>query len=569
MKAFHRTALQAAASLCVLAAGSTLAIHADDPPQAKPEKHAPEVDRVLDLNALAISVNLSADGALAGDGTAFMVGHSTEQAWVARVAQDNPRSPAAHNGMVVVGSGRSSAVYGYEIATGKRKWTATSKDSGISNIVISLGHAYYTTYSCTLERVRVNDGANMYSKWLAPTVDCAPDVKDDLVATSYHKNADWKVTLHDAEKGAEKWSTDVGGQGVLTAPVIMDDNVFVTTADGNLTRLESKKGKQQWSAAFGAVSAPVSTPWGLLVTTTWDGKSGDGVKVGEKSETPADRKRRERETVTDAEPIAPTVVANKDRRVALVEKPSVKPAGKAGSPLTGPRSSLDFQGLRPGISHASIFFAYAGCLVAVDPLVGNARWSLKLTEPGVEFTRPVAWRGLVMVAGSNGLVCAIEEHTGALVWAYNFKGMRFLAEPAVDDNQLFLTTATGQLICLPTGAELREPRKAGAVGDPGVEGMASAYWKVQKTFQRVRDIVRNVEPEPEQPPQPAPDARNGNGPGNGAPNNGPGNENAAPPRRDEETEEVTKGQWERREDRKAERAKANGENYEKKPFKRN
>lgn len=564
MKVFHRTAFQAAAAACVLAAGSTLAIHADDPPQAKTEKPAPEVDRVLDLNALAIPVNLAADGAVAGDGLHFMVGHTTDEAWVARVAQDNPRTPAASNGMVVVGSGRASSVYGYDVATGKRKWTTSSKDSGISNIVISLGHAYYTTYSCTLERVRVSDGANTYSKWLASTVDCAPDVKDQLVATSYRSKSTWEVTLHDAEQGSAKWSTDVGAQGVLTTPVIMDDNVFITSADGNLTRLESKKGKKQWSASVGAVSAPVATPWGLLVATTWDGKGADGIKESSMKE----RRHSERETVTDAEPDAPTLVAAKDRRIALVEKPSVKPSGKAAA-LAGPRSTLDFQGLRPGVSHANVFFAYAGCVVCVDPLLGKARWSLKLADADVEFTRPVAWRGLVLLAGSNGLVCALEEHTGALIWAYNFKGMRFMAEPAADDDQLFLTTSTGQLICLPTGADGREPRKAGVVGDAGVEGTAGAYWKVQQTFQRVRDIVRNVEPEPEQPPQPAPDARNNNGPGNGTPNNGPANENAAPPRRDEEVEELTKGQWERREDRKAERAKANGEKYEKKPFKRN
>ncbi|MCA8915046.1 MAG: PQQ-binding-like beta-propeller repeat protein [Planctomycetes bacterium] len=566
MKALHRTVFKAAAALCVVATGAGFAVHADDPPEAKQPAPAANA-QVLDLAEASIPVSLPGGAALAGDARTFMLGHTTDDAWMAKVAGNNPRSPAAQDGVVVVGSGSGAQVYGYAASTGKLKWTATSKDSGISNILVSLGHAYYTTYSCTLERVRIADGNTSYSHYLAPTVTCAPDVKDELVAASYRNGSKWNVSLHTADKGTQKWKADVGNQTVLTAPVLTEDGVFIASADGGVTCLEGNKGKKQWTAEFGAVSAPVPTKWGLLVTTTWDGQGGEGARPADKAITPEERKRHERETVTKAEEqVARTMVAANDRRVAIVDDPSQKPAGKSGSKVSGPSGGLDFQGLRPGVGTSRIYFAYSGNLVAVDPLLGRAVWSVKFADKSSEFTRPVIARGLVFVAGTNGIVTAFEERKGAMVWSYKFKDTRFLAEPCVDGDHLFLTTGSGQLIQMPIGSDERSFRNA--IDDENdVEGVASIYWKVQQAFRRVRNIVREVEDAPAAPDKPAPDANDNNNPRNTGPNGDGGPREALPPR-DEEQEEISKGEWERREARKAERDRPNGKDYEEKPFRR-
>ena len=564
MKALHRAAVKAAAALCVLGAGTSFAIHADDPPEANSARVSDDAPREIDLKKASIAVDLPT--ASRGDGTSFMIGHSTEEAWVARVASGNPRSPAAEDGMVVVGSGGGSLVFGYETATGKQRWTASSKDAGISNIVISLGYAYYTTHSCTLERVRVVDGKGGYSKYLAPTVNCAPDVKDEVVATAYRSGSSYKVSLHDAEKGARKWLADVGSTNVLTAPVMTDGGVFVACADGGVACLDGKKGIKRWKAEFGAVSAPVATKWGLLVTTTWDGQSSGGARPADKPMTAEEQKKADRETVTStSSAVARTVVAAKDRRVAIMDDPGEKPEGKNAQKLAGPSGGLDFQGLRPGVSNTRIYFAYAGNLVAVDPMLGRMVWSVKLADSATEYTRPVIQHGLVFVAGSDGIVSAFEERAGALVWSYRFKGAKFMSEPCVDGDNLLLTTAAGQLICMPIGIGEIAFGNPDADGDD-VEGVASIYWKVQQAFRNVRNIVREVESVPEPAPLPGPDADN-NTPQNSGPT-GEGRPGEALPPREDEEEELTKGQWERREERKSERAKSEGKNYEKKPFKR-
>jgi hypothetical protein len=300
----------------------------------------------------------------------------------------------------------------------------------------------------------------------------------------------------------------------------------------------------------------------LLVTTTWDGR-GD-TKAGRVSD--ADRKKRERETVTDADAITGTVVASKNRRVALLKNLSVKPEGKVGKQDAGPRSSLDYQGVRPGVTTKHVILAYGGRITAVEPVSGRANWSIKVADDSSTFATPVAHRGLVFVAGGNGVVSAIEETTGALIWSYRFKSTSFVAQPAVDDSHLFLTTARGQLICLPTGAGNVDAGAPKAIGD-NAEGTAAAYWRVQELFRKVRDIVREIEAAKPTEPE-TPTAEDGNAPANRGPDGAAPEDEAVRPREDAETEELTRGQWERREDRRAERAKSEDKAYERKEFKR-
>lgn len=563
MISIRTTVVRAVAVLCVVAAGSSFAVYADDPPASETEEQPQATDHVLDLSRLSIPVKLP--GLKDGDGDTFGVGHSMDDAWAAKVAASNPRSPAVEDGMVVVGSGGGSKVYGYDAESGKRNWTASSKDAGISSIVISAGFAYYTTYSCTLERVQVSNGKNSYSKYLAPTVDCAATVDNDIVATAYRSGGAWNVAVHGAERGGKRWAQSVGTQGVLTAPVIHDEQVFVACADGKVSKLDSHTGRNHWTADLGAVSAPVTTSWGLLVTTTWDGKSEPSAKQA-KPRTAEERKRRERETVTDAEAQTGTLAAAKDRRIALIADLEEQPEGKSGGELAGPRVTLDFQGLRPGVSSRHVVFAYAGQVICVDPQLGEVLWNVKITDDKSDFVRPVCHEGLVIAATTSGTVCALEESTGALIWSYEFTHERFLAEPAVEKDRLFITTASGKLVSMPIGIYSIDTGRHDA-GDEIDQDAAAAYWKLQKAFRKVRDIVRGVEkPEP-RAPQPGPDARNGNGPDDSAPDNGAGDREAVRPREDE-AEELTKGQWERREDRKAERAKAEGKRYERKPYKR-
>jgi outer membrane protein assembly factor BamB len=505
MKSWQKTALQAAALICAVAGSAGVSIHADDPPAETGHENRVTTP-VLDLPAVSIPVRLEEGTARAEK---FPLGHTNSKGWYARVAGANPRSPATEGGTVVVGSGSGSEVYGYDIESGERKWTAGNNDEGISSIVIEDGYAYYTTHSCTLEKIRVADGKKEYTTYLAPTVECAPDVEQAEVATAVSESGTWRVALREAGAGKTKWDAPLGQPGVVTGPIIMGGNVYVTTVDGRLTRLGAASGNRDWVADVGSVSAPVATRWGLLVTTTWDG---DEARLQRK--TAEQRKKRNRETTSEPDAEASTVIANDDRQVALIENPAIEPRIKAGAEPRGPHTSMDYQGVRPGVTGKHIILAYKGEITAVDPLVGRADWSIKIDDESCNFVTPMAHRGLVFVASNTGLVTAIEETTGAIIWSYKFNAC-FVAEPAIDNSNLLLTTADGLVICVPTGAGAVEAGAPKAVaGD--VEGTAAAYWPLRAEFRKSRDTVDELVPEPATSSQ----IESGNAPGTSAPKEG-------------------------------------------------
>lgn len=564
MKTLHRTLLQGAAALCVVAGGACMTIHADDPPKQDAKPQPVDAERVIDLRDASIPISVKTNAGSGSDGRAFMLGHTLKEAWAAKVASGNPRSPAAESGIVVAGSGGGHNVWGYDAQTGKKKWTDKSDDSGISDIVIGLGRAYYTTWSCTLEGVDIETGKHAFTKWLAPTVSCAPDTADELVACAYSKDGGYKVSLHNTT-GGRKWIKSAGKSGVVHAPVVYEQAVYASTTDGKMQSFD-RYGKKEWTADFGAVSAPVPTPWGLMVTTTWSPEE-DGGASEDKPMTKEEREKWERGTVTTAEPLKGTVVAAKDRRVALIKDPTATPrGGKSKVKITGPRSSLDYQGVRPGVSNRNVIFAYGGKISCVNPIAGRAIWTVQVSAKNTEFATPLCHEGLVFVAGNDGVITALEEETGALVWSYAFKGQTFRSKPAADADRVFVTTGSGILLSLPIGIENIDLGRPRASGDGGVEGTASIYAKVQQTFRKVRNVVREVEEPEDMPGETTPDAERGERPEGGAPGPAPADDAA---RRDEdEAEEVSKGEWERREARKAERGRPNGRPYEKKPFKR-
>lgn len=562
MKSVHLTLVRGAALLLAAVVGAGFSLHADDVPEQQEAKGEPDTARVLNLRSASIPVNLEVDPALGANGRPFLVGHTLKDAWAAKVASGNPRSPAAESGVVVVGSGRGSAVWGYDGESGKRKWKDTSKDSGISDIVIGLGRAYYTTYSCTLEGVDITTGKHLFTKWLAPTVSCAPGTDNNVIACAYNKGDGYKLSLHN-KSGGLKWQRPAGS-GVVHAPVVYEEGVYVSNVDGTLRRF-SETGKAEWSVDFGVVAPPVPTPWGLLVTTTWSPEEDAGAKV-ERPMTEAERKEWERGTVSTTAALKGTVVAARDRRIALIKDPTSAPAGKSKIRLTGPRSSLDYQGVRPGVSNSHVIFAYDGRISCVNPAAGRAIWSVEVSGKGVGFATPLCHEGLVIVAGNDGVLAAIEEDTGALVWSYEFKGHSFVSMPAADGDRVFATTSSGVLVSLPIGSEnleLGRPRTGASVD---AEGTASIYARVQETFRKVRNVVREVEEPQDVADEPAPDAERGDRREGGAP--GPAPEDDAARRDEDEAEDISRGQWERREERRAERGRPNGQPYEKKPFKR-
>lgn len=488
-----------------------------------------------------------------------LTAHSGRRAWAAKVASGGARSPGAAEGMVVVGSGSGSKIYGLDGETGQHAWTAQSKDSGISDILIGLGGASYTTYSCTLEQVDIQTGKIKFAKWISPTVDCAPAADDTRFYAAYRNGNGHAVSQHSKAGGGTIWKTQLSSN-VLTAPVPTDKGIMVAAGDGRLVNLSHKGGGIAWQSNLGLVSAPVASKWGLLLTTTFNG-TWNGAKAAEPGVKSGESKGSDRETSTSFS-AARTVTATGNRQIMALKNSTDKPEATQTSPISGPSSSLDFQGLRPGVSDTMVVFAYDNQITSVDPGQNKVLWRVEL-DAKREFTRPVIYEGLVMLGTKDGYLMALDERNGDLVWSYHVRDQSFVYQPATDVGRVYFTTASGAIISMPTGHSDHERNAAGEMI------RATDYNWVKARFAKVRKAVQEEMKKAGQ--------NNGVGPNPQPQNNQNGrNENGRAEEEEgayyEETtsppDAPTRGQFDRAEDRRMERPSMNGRKPERKEFKR-
>ncbi len=488
-----------------------------------------------------------------GDPTLFRVAHTPANAWVRRVATGNPRSPATSNGLVVVGSGSGNSVYGYDVEQGRFKWQAVSKDAGISSIVIDGDSAYYTTWSCTLERVLTDSGKAIYSKYLASTVNTAPEISKEQVFVSYQSGNGNRLSAHDINSGNVTWCANTGDASGITSAVAFEDSVLLSTSDGSLSCFSSSAGKIQWQRRLGMTTAPVITPRGILLVTPARASTPDA-EAAPQPEAPA-KPESDRDTVVPAKPAAPEpglgriLSALGDKQLSLVsnaQDPGIDTNERGSS-----RDGLDYQGARPGVDGDVVYFAAGGCISAVQVRTGAKLWSQTIFEGDkLSFTTPVVSGDLLITATSSGHVLALRKSNGAAVWCYRYVGQAFDAKPALAAGRVLLTTTSGLIVSLPTGLK------------PAVPGIAAADNTPQSADEIAREFQKNRGRElpPAVPVGPAEPAS--------------GDANADTSRGDAQPDEPapqptpTKGEWDRREERKAAREENAGRKYEPKPYKR-
>ena len=472
-----RKAAQATACVLVVAAGAVHTADAEDAPKAavkeSPRKAGPIV---LDRTLVSIRLNSPVTGNRPGEsGKLFAVDHTTDKAWVAQVASGNARSPAAAKGIVVVGSGGGNQIWGYDVESGRRRWVARSDDSGISSIVISGDSAYFTTYSCTLERVLVESGVHKFRKWISSTVECAPEVAGDTAFASYRGGKAHMISAHSIGSGGETWKAEAPGN-VVYAPVVSGNTLYVTTMDGRLAAFDAAKGTQSWSRGAGALSAPVVSDYGLLVVTADAAMPASAPASPAPAETSAapkpavagpgaagkdDRKTESKPTPKAEGPAAApaavgevgvTLATEGSRRLALVS-PKAVPA-QVDIKLSGPTGyGLDYQGMRPGVDGDLCVIAMGSRVIALDLKTGQVNWEIQVETKHGQFCQPVFGDGMVFLADNHGFVTAVKRDTGKLVWSYRAEGMKFAASPCVEKNRLVLTTEHGEMLCIPTGVK--------------------------------------------------------------------------------------------------------------------
>lgn len=88
-----------------------------------------------------------------------------------------------------------------------------------------------------------------------------------------------------------------------------------------------------------------------------------------------------------------------------------------------------------------------GRVVALNASEGTVRWELVAEEEGVRFASATSAEGTVYLAGTDGIVRAVDATSGSVSWTRDV-GAAIVAEPAVVGELLFVGTMDERLLAL-------------------------------------------------------------------------------------------------------------------------
>lgn len=208
-------------------------------------------------------------------------------------------TPTVADGKLYVGGGFSSKeFYCFDAKTGKQIWAVNLDDDGPTSAVVAEGSVIINTESCTLFALDARTGKQQWSWYLGDPLLSAPTVANGRVYTVYpvDKSREYakfdKTTKPKIGKGRsythaliaielktgkilwQRWvDTDC-----MTAPVVVGDDVLVTTLAGTLYRFRQTNGNLLAAWRMRATSAPIVVGDRLVLTCRADSGKGNMVR---------------------------------------------------------------------------------------------------------------------------------------------------------------------------------------------------------------------------------------------------------------------------------------------------
>lgn len=362
--------------------------------------------------------------------------------------------PAYSDGKLLIGGGfGSTQFYCVDAATGTILWEYQTGDDGPTAAVVEDGSVVFNTESCTIYTLDIATGKLIWSKWLGDPLLSQPAIADGRVYMAYPgKDGSHHLACMSLKDGKEFWDQKIAGD-IIAAPVIHQGSVYLTTLDGTLYRYGAADGALAWSEKRDATSPP----W------IW----GDQVLVSQGRSAGAEPQQR-----------YANVFGGRMESLALSR------AAGSGGPLTGavftleessrPADYLDAKkqggtgGLALSAESADSPAALAEGQAKADAGVGfsvapeAAKLASAEANLGVKTvcgawayqgSRPSVAGGRCYAAMGDILLCH-DLKTGRILWEKSLKpaktveGLRFLAPPALANGRIFLSTASGDVVCM-------------------------------------------------------------------------------------------------------------------------
>ncbi|MFK7986990.1 MAG: PQQ-binding-like beta-propeller repeat protein [Sandaracinaceae bacterium] len=363
--------------------------------------------------------------------------------WFARLpaGRQHLLTPVYGDGKVYLGGGFAShSLFAYDARTGDPEWSASAPDGGPSAAIIEDGKVLFNTESCTLFAVDADSGRRLWSRWLGDPLMSQPSAANGLVFsghvidgespggltagdTSYGTGSGHRYgfTAMNLSNGRPRWTRPIT-RDVMNAAVLDGDDVFFTTMDGIVWRLDQRTGRTRWRRRLHATSAPWLEGDELHVTV----RSRSGRDVSEKA-----------------------MVLARDDGATVREHEGVSARFAGGRPDTDVQRGWAFEGSRATLVQGRAYQTIGNEVHCRDADTGELLWRRRYTEETrARPASPPAIAGGQLVFGTrDGVLFGLDIDTGMTAWAYDV-GEPIAAQPTIGHGWVYASTTRGGLVAL-------------------------------------------------------------------------------------------------------------------------
>jgi Ca-activated chloride channel family protein len=403
--------------------------------------------------------------------------------WKARVPGGRPlATPAVVGGRVFLGGGFGShEFYAFDAVSGGLLWEYHTHDDGPTAAVVEDGLVAFNTESCELEML-TTDGRPVWKKWLGDPLMSMPAVASGRVHMAYPDSRGDRrhyLACFDLRTGERHWARPIPGE-IVTAPVLADGHVYLTTLEGSVSCFRQSDGEPVWQEQRLATSAPAvrngQCYFSRREPTT---VRREGREVPQQTESLAYRgPARASATVTLGGTTQDADYLDYDKRQARSPRERLDASSdghvgfgyaKGDAKIEQARMHLghgtvagiwSYQGSKPFLSNGQLYSTMGDTLKCVDPAGEALLWQRPLHPRGPDepelldslVTPPALVNGKAVVGTSQGEVICLSAASGERLWSANV-GEPIVFQPAVAKGRVYVGTYAGSLVCLETGDE--------------------------------------------------------------------------------------------------------------------
>jgi outer membrane protein assembly factor BamB len=398
-------------------------------------------------------------------------------------SQTTITTPTVYDRQVIVSGGFGSReLYAFEKKSGKQQWAINLNDDGPSSAACESRVCVVNTESCTIFAIASDTGKPLWSYYLGDPLTSAPTIADGRVFASYPAagraeggemppGATHALAAFDLQTGKILWQVWLDAD-VMSAPVAVEDFVYVTTFAGTTIKLEQATGIVRYAMRAKATSAPVVMFADDGVEQMYYTRRGDDAEESDGAQEMIIRAdHNEPETKYKAAQKKADYVDEKVQgQSAQAAKAATEDAGngfaggapasssyQSASGLVGAKnvsSMQSFQGSR-GVKMLDRNINTMGDeVIATDSENGSTLWSYKLSgdlaqEGGALGTAPLATKNAILFGTLEGDVVRLDPKSGKKVASYKVGG-RVRSQPVVDDGWIYVGTDDGRLVAIDT-----------------------------------------------------------------------------------------------------------------------